>query len=263
MNANMEIRRVTGSISEAARENPLGVALLGMGLVWLVGSRTHAPQRAGQALNYAAASLGPAASSVGDMAHRATSAASGLGETVRQTAEQASAVMHDASAMIQDTARQTADRATDVTMDAADRASAFTRDVADQWKGALPSAGAMTDQLRMARARISDAFEQQPLVLAAGAFAVGAAIAATLPAIRIESDSVQKVAETAVGRAATGLANAVDRVDDAVRAAQGEAQAQASRIAEKAGELGARGKDAASDAAAAVRAQGASPNSLL
>ncbi|MFO1168161.1 MAG: hypothetical protein U1E19_08605 [Rhodoblastus sp.] len=256
MNANMEIRSVTGSIAEAARENPLGVALLGMGLVWLVGSRTHAPQRAGQALNYAAASLGSAASSVGDMAHRATSAASGLGETARQTAEQASAA-------IQQTAMQTADRAADATRDVADRASTFTRDIAKDWKGVLPSAGAMTDQLRMARARISDAFDQQPLVLAAGAFAVGAAIAATLPAIRIKSDNFGKVAETAAGTAATGLANAVDRVDDAVRAAQGEAQAQASRIAEKAGELGARGKDAASDAAAAVRSQGASPNSLL
>lgn len=263
MNANMEIRSLTGSIAEAARENPLGVALLGMGLVWLVGSRTHAPQLAGRALNNAAASFGSAASSVGDMAHRATSAASGLGETVRQTAEQASAAMHDVSASIQDTARQTADRATDVVMDAADRATAFTSDVAHEWKGALPSAGGMTDQLRKARERISQAFEQQPLVLAAGAFAVGAAIAATLPAIRIKSESLEKLAETVAGTAATGLAHAVDRVDDAVRAAQGEAQRQASSIADKASELGAKAKDAVSEAAVAVRSQGASPNSLL
>ena len=256
MNANTDIRSVTGSIAEAARENPLGVALLGMGLVWLVGSRAHAPQHAGRALNNAASSLGSAASSLGDMAHRATSAALGLGATVRQTAEQASAA-------IEDTAMQTADRASDAAMDLADRASTFTRDVAKDWKGALPSSGAMTDQLRMARARISDAFDQQPLVLAAGAFAVGAAIAATLPAMRIKSDSLEKFVETAAGTAATGLAQAVDRVDDAVRAAQGEAQRQASHVVDRASELGGKAKDAASDAAAAVRSQGASPNSLL
>ena len=263
MNLNTEMRSVTGSIADAARENPLGVALLGMGLVWLVGSRTHAPQVAGRALNHAASSLGSAASSVGDMAQRATSAAAGLGETVRQTAEQASAAMHDASSAIQDTATQTADRATDMTMDAADRATAFTRDVAQDWQGALPSTGAMTEQLRRARERISETFQQQPLVLAAGAFAVGAAIAATLPVMRLESERLGKVAETAAGMAAAGLAHAVDRVDDAVRAAQGEAQRQASRIADKAGELGAQAKDDASEAAAAIRSKGASPSSPL
>ncbi|HMN70591.1 MAG TPA: hypothetical protein PKA55_01845 [Rhodoblastus sp.] len=171
MNAgSSDLRDLGAALSTSLREHSFGAALLGMGLVWLVASRAGAAPAAG-------------GSTVRQAARRAkeTLAESGSAarEALREKADTATQAIHDATDDWTEAARGAATEAAEKAAELADRGMDY----------AAPAAG----QVRAVRERIAAALEKEPLLLAAGGLAIGAAIAATLP--------VAGAARTAAGEA--------------------------------------------------------------
>ena len=263
MNVENDVRRAGNALVDSVRENPLGAALLGMGLVWLISSRTGASEIAGRALQSTGEAIGSAASSVGDAARRAGATVSDLGASagavIRDKADAAYDSLRDVSDDVRHAARDASDRAAGIVHDMSGKALEIERTVAQEWSG-MSGRRTPSAQIGAAREWMSQHLTNQPLLLAAGALAVGAAIAATLPATQVEAKAFGKAArdpvEGAADAAKGGLAKAVDRADDVVRAATDEAKRHGltpDALATKANELGAKARDAVADAGATLK----------
>lgn len=122
------MRRAGAALSNSLRDHPLGTALLGMGLVWLIGSRTGAPQIVGRTLHAAGDALAAGGSQVSRAAGRAvdtmTQAGGAATDGLSETAEVATAAMRDARDQFRVAARHGADDATMASDDTVDRFSA-------------------------------------------------------------------------------------------------------------------------------------------
>ncbi len=181
-----DFRDLGATVSATLREHPVGAALLGMGLVWLVTSRTGAPEAVARAVNAA----GDAVSSGGE---RIRKAARQAGETLADKADEARALveekadvasqgLHEAADDWVGSARGAVVRATEEAAKLRDRGLDYVAPAASELRAAGErSAAVVTDQGRALRGRVADALDKQPLLLAAGALAIGAVIAATLP----------------------------------------------------------------------------------
>jgi len=180
-----------GDLQNAARDNPVSAALIGIGAVWWLSGRAGL-RPDGPALREATRSVGEAAR--------------GYGENIAGAAS---------SAM--DAGRRMAS-------DVADRTSKFAEGLTDH----LPRAGSSAyDNLR---SRISDMFEQQPLLLGVVGVAVGAGLAAALPQTEFEGQALGEVSDrvksTLSDVASTQADRASDLVGNVVDAARTEAGRQ-------------------------------------
>ncbi len=257
-----DMRRTGDALMASVRDNPIGAALLGMGLVWMVASRAGATRAVGRALNSTGEALSSGASAAGQAARRAgatmADAGAAAGDAIGETMNAATRQVREAADGLAATGPQDAfDRANEVV----DRAAAYVQDLSGKLRETGSDDSAL-GQFRAARARLAQALEDQPLLLAAGALAVGAAIAATLPVAESEKRGIRDTARDVVAGARElvqdGVVQAVDRIDDAARAVVEEAnrrgltpdqlKQQASAVAEKA-------REAASQAAEAISAQ--------
>ena len=250
-----DMRRTGDALMASVRDNPIGAALLGMGLVWMVASRAGTTRALGRALDSTGEALSSGASAAGQAARRAGAAA---GDAIGETMNAATRQVREAADGLAATGPQDAfDRANEVV----DRAAAYVHNLSGKLRETGSDDSAL-GQFRAARARLAQALEDQPLLLAAGALAVGAAIAATLPVAESEKRGIRDTARDVVAGARElvqdGVVQAVDRIDDAARAVVEEAnrrgltpdqlKQQASAVAEKA-------REAASQAAEAISAQ--------
>lgn len=256
-----EMRRMGDALAGSIRENPLGAALLGMGLVWLVSSRTGAPEAVGRALHTAGDALSAGGSTVGRAAARAGASiadgAASVGSFVGDTAEAAAEAIKGQAASLGASARSAATDATEAAGDLADRASDTTRQTAREWSHTTsPMAARAVSRLGAGRDWLSRTLQNEPLLLAAGALATGAAIAATLPIMGAEKRTFGAAARDAVDAAADmarqGMAAASDVAADMTQAAKDEAARQGltpERLSQQAGELADKARAAAKDTA--------------
>jgi hypothetical protein len=206
-------------LREAARQNPVSAALIGVGAIWWLAGRTSwrevelpTPDMSG---------VRDAARSAGDKAREWRDT---MADTGAQAWSRGSRTMADAT-------------------EAATRAASTMQD-----RG--------TSALSDARERLAELFEEQPLMLGAVGVAVGAAIAAALPETELESaylgeasDQVKSAlgemasneaerASTAAGKAADAAASEARRqglTPDQIRAAAKEIPSKLGRVAEAAG----------------------------
>ncbi|WP_375411601.1 hypothetical protein [uncultured Bradyrhizobium sp.] len=193
-------------LGDAARGNPISAALIGMGILWLMtGGRTaervgglarsagldRIPDAAGAALDMARSS----AESIGDRVSSATDtlrdgAASGFGRVAKAGSEYA------------------------------DAAYGYARNVPD-------AGGAF---FGTARENLSEMFQAQPLALGAIGLAIGAGIAAALPATEVEAQYLGEVSDNLKRQASDFASEQVDRAatiaDDVITAVSNEAQKQ-------------------------------------
>lgn len=206
MNDNINV-----SIGDMLRANPVGAAMIGMGLFWmLAGARTgEAMFGAARAMANADLPLSPSR-----MAESASGMASAVGDAAR----------HGASAMSED-------------------ATAL-------WRG-QPARNAFAAMETM-RDSLGNLFAAQPLMIAATGLAVGAAIAASLPATDVEARTLGGLAEdlkqNATEFASDAAQSARSTLSDLASSAQQKAEGEGitpDTIAEKAADA-ARGvgKDA-------------------
>lgn len=166
-------------LGEAARQNPLSAALIGMGVLWLfTGGRTG--DRAGQ---FVRRDRIPDVANDAFEAARSTfkSGADAIGERVGSAKD----ALRDGSAGV---------------LDSATRLGRDYADTASEYVSSMPGASAeMFDTLR---SNMTDVFRAQPLALGAIGLAIGAGIAAALPASEMESTYLGETSDTVKAKAA-------------------------------------------------------------
>jgi len=178
-------------LNEAVRKNPLSAALIGIGVLWLfTGSR--AVETAGDFARNTGMDRVPDAAGNAFDAARSTlrSGADAIGERVAS-----------AKGSVKDGA-----------MDALDNARRHGRDYVDtasDYVLSVPGTGA--EIFDTVRSNLSDVFRAQPLSLGAIGLAIGAGIAAALPATELEADYLGETSDTVKAKAAEFAAEQTDR----------------------------------------------------
>ena len=188
---------VVSNLAAQARANPLPLALVGIGLAWLMSGRgqpamnywsssshgeragsygTGSSYRSGSTYAGSGAYQGGSSSSsgIGSRVGEAASSAKGaISDTGRKAGEAVSSGMHK----VGDTASQAYDRVSDTASQTYGRVS----DTASQ------TYERMADRAGRVQRNMSDLIESEPLILAGLGLAVGAAIGAMMPATRAEN----------------------------------------------------------------------------
>jgi hypothetical protein len=225
-------------LGDAARKNPISAALIGMGVVWLfTGGRTA--ERVGDLVR------GAGFDRIPDAAGNALDAAR---STLRSGSESVGKGVSSATETLRDAGAAGLDRVARTSSEVADKAYGYAQNIPDAG-GALFST---------ARDNLSELFRAQPLALGAVGLAIGAGIAAALPATDLEaeyfgeaSDNFKEqaadFASDQVSRAATVAEDIVTAVSDEARKQGLTVDAAKSAIADIPGKLG-RVADAAGKA---------------
>lgn len=193
-------------LGDAMRRNPVSTALIGMGVLWLF-TGGKAGERASR------------------LAHNA-----GLD----RVADVASDLVDAGRARMHDVTDRVGDGLSDVGAKAANMAQSMRETGAGAYDRAsdlgrqIPETGAAL--FSEARSRIADLFEEQPLLLGALGVAIGAGIAASLPATTVESELFGDTSDEFKSQARGLVDHASERVTaatrDAVTAAAEEARRQ-------------------------------------
>jgi hypothetical protein len=223
-------------LSDAARKNPISAALIGMGVLWLfTGGRTaervgdlvrgagfdRIPDAAGNALDAARSTLRSGGEAIG-------SGISSLGSGVSSATE---TLMDAGSAGLNRVARAGSE--------AADTAYGYAQNIPD-------AGGALFGTVR---GNLSELFRAQPLALGAIGLAIGAGIAAALPATDLEAkylgeasdDFKEQAADFAsdqVSRATTIAEEVAAAISDEARKQGLTVEAAKSALADIPGKLG-------------------------
>lgn len=159
-------------LGDAARRNPISAALIGMGLVWLFAG-------------------GKTAAVPGDILQR--TARDRLPDAAKNTVNAA----HDRLASAADAVRETGSDGIETATRMATEYATFLPDSADIF-------GNVRDNL-------TDLFKAQPLALGAIGLAIGAGIAAALPATEIENSYLGETSETLKSKAAEIVGDQIEK----------------------------------------------------
>lgn len=242
--AATQIREHSGeighSVTRAVKQNPLGVALTGIGLAWLIFGERRSPsaQR-----DRAAVSRTAAAADARDSRHDSDApswarmtAAMGAEDSDDSLAERARDGLKDSASALRDRATDLRERLSEGTEQLSEEGRArvlAAREKAYEARATLRAGMAET------RDKAAELFAEQPLIVGGLALAVGAAIGAALPQTRIEQDHFG------------------DTADDLLREAEriyAEERAKLGAVAQKAAkDMGEVVEKAASDAVETVR----------
>jgi ElaB/YqjD/DUF883 family membrane-anchored ribosome-binding protein len=202
------------NLSRSIRENPLPVALIGVGVAWLMmsgqqgGTRRFA--RNGQ---YGGAMPAAPASGEGGV-HRATAA------------------VGDAGRKVKDKLSEVTSRAGDMMSSARERVAGAGSDA----RARMSELGGRTrEQVDRARGTMSHMLEAQPLVMGAFGIALGAALGASLPPTRREDELMGGARDDVVQGARQAVQEQADAVQDSVQRVAETARQETSRRAEDAG----------------------------
>ena len=174
-------------LGDAVRKNPLSAALIGMGILWLfAGSRPM--ERAGDF----------ARSSGLD---RIPDAAGNAFDAARSTLGSGTDAVGERVASAKDVVK---------VFDSATRYGGEYADTASEFVTSIP--GSSAEIFDTVRSNLSDIFKAQPLALGAIGIAIGAGIAAALPATEIEADYLGETSDSVREKAAQFAAEQTDRV---------------------------------------------------
>jgi hypothetical protein len=191
-----QINTFIQDLGDAARQNPVSAALVGMGVLWLF-TRGGTAGRVGDLLNRTGLDRAPAFG--------------------RETLDTVRSGVTSAAGAAADTARSSLDAVRERGTAGVDQISDFARD--------MP-----TEVFNNARDNLSELFRTQPLALGAIGLAIGAGIAAALPKSELENAYLGEVSDQLKSKAADlageQLDTAVTLASDVVDAASAEAQKQ-------------------------------------
>lgn len=181
-------------LGEAARQNPVSAALIGMGVLWLfTGDRT-----ADRAREFAGRSG----------LDRLPDVASDAMDAARSTLRSGSDAIGERFASAKDALQ-------DGSAGAIDRVSRMGRDYADtasEYVSSMPGAG--MEMFDTVRANLNDVFRAQPLALGAIGLAIGAGIAAALPATDLEAEYLGETSDALKQKAAEFAAEQTTRATE-------------------------------------------------
>jgi len=179
-------------LGDAVGKNPLSAALIGMGVLWLFAGRQPAER------------IGDFARSSG--LDRIPDAAGNAFDAARSTLRSGTDAVGERVASAKDIVK-------DGVVDAFDSATRYGREYADtasEYASSIP--GSSAEIFDTVRSNLADLFKAQPLALGAIGIAIGAGIAAALPATEIEADYLGETSDTVRKKAAQFATEQTDRV---------------------------------------------------
>jgi hypothetical protein len=179
-------------LGEAVRQNPVSAALIGMGVLWLFTGNRPA-ERAGDFARSTGLDRIPDAAGIAFDAARST---------LRSGTDAVGERLASAKGAVRDGAG-----------DALDNVTRYGRDyggTASEYVTSLP--GNSAEIFDTVRSNLSDIFKAQPLALGAIGIAIGAGIAAALPATELEADYLGDASDAAKAKASEFAAEQTDRV---------------------------------------------------
>ena len=189
-----------GGLQNAIQQNPVSAALIGMGVLWMFmgGSKITA-----------AAALFPAAAKA-----TAAGAASGL-ERSAKVAGDAGDTLRSFGASVVDGVRDTVSDAAASAGETATKAYEAVKDTAADSTARMRAGVSGTDRLAGGlQQNLTDTFERQPLLLGAIGLAIGAGMAAAVPATQMETEIVGDTANRVKSQAAELATTTVDKVSE-------------------------------------------------
>jgi len=172
-------QQVLTKFVEQAKENPMPLAVMGLGLAWLMSSTPKTSPTSGYGTSAAAAYQQARAPEAGGPPEN------GAGDTVHAIAEKASKLMAGAGQK----ASEIAGGASHALSDAAASTGHVTQSVAAGLQGAVHGASDRASAIGgEAQRRVTDLFEPEPLIIGALGLFVGVALGASLPATPVEDE---------------------------------------------------------------------------
>ena len=213
---------------EFVRNNPIPVAMIGLGAAWLIATQTEAVDRIArdERIQAARRRVGDLASDLGNRAgEMASSAAQRIGVTGNGVGNGADRPLgHTGNPMIDQSGSMGSGWMHQVT----DRAQGVVRSARDSGGAVLDrageSAGRVADQ-------VGDMFERHPLLIGAIGMLAGGLLAALLPSTRVEDEWFGPSRDQLWNRAEKAGEETVTRVRDvAMRAADAAADAAAQTV---------------------------------
>ena len=184
------------SLQDAVRENPISAALIGMGVLWMFmgGSNTSLFGGGGRKSIFRGVGQGAEeAVSVGrDTAARIGSSVGHAADAAAETVSHVAGGVREASATIAEHGSRTAGQAADAVASAYDATTNAASRAADTLSNAATSAAHAMQETgtkwgSTLQQNIGELFERQPLLLGAVGIAIGAGIAASIPATEAEN----------------------------------------------------------------------------
>ena len=247
--ANRRVEGMSNSVGDSVRANPLPVALIGLGLGWLLmserskrqsydtrGYRTtgyryyesdEGPGRMDQAryrLNEAGEAVQDRAAEFGS---RVGERAQQIGENVSETAQRTTEAVRDTAHRVGETVGQRAEmaqeRATDMGMPARDEAERLAAEA--RWRA---QAG-----VQQTRQTFWEVMENNPLTLGAVVLIAGAAVGAAIPSTEYENRLLGETRDRLMEEARTRAQDTVGRVQTVLHEAQTAAVTEARNAAQR------------------------------
>lgn len=247
--ANRRVEGMSNSVGDSVRANPLPVALIGLGLGWLLmserskrqsydtrGYRTtgyryyesdEGPGRMDQAryrLNEAGETVQDRAAEFGS---RVGERAQQIGENVSETAQRTTEAVRDTAHRVGETVGQRAEmaqeRATDMGMQARNEAERLAAEA--RWRA---QAG-----VQQTRQTFWEVMENNPLTLGAVVLIAGAAVGAAIPSTEYENRLLGETRDRLMEEARTRAQDTVGRVQTVLHEAQTAAVTEARNAAQR------------------------------
>jgi ElaB/YqjD/DUF883 family membrane-anchored ribosome-binding protein len=220
--ARNEVRDVGVSMTDRVRENPIPVALIGLGAAWLLmSSRSSGPRRFNRyerAYRFENDEYGERPGSYTG-ARSMGSRIAGAGEDVRNRAGDLASEARDKASHVVEDVR---DKASHMVEDVRDKAAHVAGDVrfraSHAMEGARERAIHFADEGRMRARHVGERanhmWEENPLAIGAVAFAVGAAIGLALPTSRAEDRIFGQAKERLMNKAGDAAREALHMAED-------------------------------------------------
>ena len=193
------------NLSNAVRDNPVPVALVGIGIAWLIASGRNSDGQARQR-RHAALYDEPSA----------TTYSSGI-----ETEGAHEGALHRAGSSIAGTGRDLKEKASDIGHRISDRTASVTGRAREMGHGARERVGQISERSRQGYYRTKDSFsrmvDEEPLLLGALGIAVGTILGAVLPRTRREDEMMGETRDTLVERAKGTVREQAATVKDSVQ----------------------------------------------
>ena len=224
-------------LGDAARENPISAALIGMGILWMFGGSAASVarrarvdrmlDRAGEASEATGSMIRTTGARLGENVTSATrkvqsSASAAIEEATRFGREQIEGANRFGRDQMEEARRFGAEQ-TDTLGRYAKSLPEYARSIPD-YARAIPESGG--EMMHTLRSNLAELFKAQPLALGVIGLAIGAGIAAALPPTKAESEYLGETSDAVQEKAKQFAGEAKEVTEDAFNAAAEEARRQ-------------------------------------
>jgi hypothetical protein len=229
-------QQILAKFLDEARQNPMPVALIGVGLVWLMrgsgSGGSHAPSALGGGVSQATSGLASAASAARERARGVgqgvTEGVQHLGDKVQGVGQSVSRATHELQDEAADMASQAKEKVSDMKDQIGDtlgHAREAGHSAAGKVSGATQNASRLAqDSGRWLGQIVDDVIHGEPLILGAVGVAVGFAIGSALPRTSVEDQTLGQAHDKLVEKGREAAEEVIEEAGNVAQAAYAAAR---------------------------------------